>query len=315
MRCKLYPYKKREIVSVQELKQVEGWQISTFSLPKIWERTQGEGVTVAVLDTGCDLDHPDLVDNLLEGKNFVSKKEPPEDDNDHGTHVIGSICATNNDFGMVGVAPKVKVIPIKVLGGSGIGDMDNVAKGIRYAIERDVDMMCLSLGCARPLANVRRAIQAAAKKGKPLFCAGGNIGKNVEALFPARYPETIAVAALDKDFTRAKFSNTGKLNVDFLAPGVDILSTVRDGWYAILSGSSTAVPFVVGVAALLLAAKRKYQLDIPLQSVDDYRTAFKTHGVDLSKYKGDKEFAGYGIIEPEKLDAWLVTQKSSPSPP
>ncbi len=307
MKCKLHKYKKREIASVQELKQVSGWQITSFNLPEMWKHSDGEGVTIAVLDTGCALDHPDLVNNLLPGMNFVDPGMPPEDGCDHGTFVAGAIAAENNDFGVVGVAPRAKIIPIKVLDDNGIGDMSNVAKGIRYAIERDVDMMCLSLGCGRPFGVLRKAIKAAAEKGKPLFCAGGNIHKTMDALFPARYPETIAVAALGKDFKRADFSNTGKQNVDFLAPGVDILSTVRNSWYAVLSGSSTAVPFVVGVAALLLSAKRRYRLDIPLQSVEDYRNVLKLHGADLSKYTGEREFSGYGIIEPEKMVTWITT--------
>jgi len=311
MQCKLHSHTKREIVSAQELKQIAGWQITTFNLPEMWKYTEGEGVTVAVLDSGCDLDHPDLANNILPGFNFIDPTKPPEDENDHGTHVTGSICAENNDYGVVGVAPKVKVIPIKVLDENGIGDINNVVKGIRYAIERNVDMMCLSLGCGKRIGNLRKAIKAAAAKGKPLFCAGGNVDKSMDALYPARYHETIAVAALNHDFKRADFSNTSKQNIDFLAPGVDILSTSRNGWYTVLSGSSTAVPFVVGVAALLLAAKRKYRLDIPLQSVEDYRTAFRNHCADLSKYKGEKEFSGYGIMEPEKIADWIRRDYSS----
>jgi subtilisin family serine protease len=279
-------------------------------LPETWSYTDGDGVTIAVLDTGCDLDHTDLAPNLLEGYNVGKISDPPEDDNDHGTHVTGAICAVNNEYGMVGVAPKSKIIPIKVLDKSGTGDMSDVAKGIRHAIERKADLMCLSLGCAKPLASLRKAILAAAESGIPLFCAGGNIRKEMDALYPARYPETIAIAALDKQFKRADFSNTSKNNIDFLAPGVDILSTVRDNWYAVFSGSSMAVPFAVGAAALILAAKRKYGLRIDLNSVEDYRQAFRNHGVKLDKYTGDKLFAGYGVIQPEDLVTWIKTQTS-----
>lgn len=311
MKCKLYPYKKREIANAQELIQLAGWQIITFNLPKTWSYTKGDGVIIGVLDTGCDLDHPDLVENLLEGYNVIDPSQSADDENDHGSHVAGSICASDNDYGIVGVAPKAKVVPIKVLDKDGIGYMENVAKGIRYGVERGVDMMCISLGCNKPLASLRKAIKTATQHGIPLFCAGGNISKNMDVLYPARYPETIAIGAMDQKFRRADFSNTGKNNIDFLAPGVDILSTVKDGWYAIFSGSSTAVPFAVGVAALLLSAKRRYQLKINLDTVEDYRAAFRDHSVDLSKYDGDRIFAGYGIIEPQKMVEWL----ESPSTP
>lgn len=303
MKCKLYPFKRKDIATIQELKQIPGWQITAFNIPEVWNRSQGDGVIIAVIDTGCDLDHPDLVDNLLPGFNVINPAEPPEDDNNHGTHICGAICAENNEYGIVGVAPAAKIVPIKVLDATGCGDMGNVAKGVRVATEMGVDMMCISIGCGKPLATLRRAVQAAERKGIPIFCAGGNVKKEFDSLYPARYPETIAIAAVDKNQKRAAFSNTAISNIDFLAPGVDILSTITGGWYAVLSGSSMAVPFVAGVAALALSAKRKYGLKVGLNSVDSYRTMLKKYGVD--KYSGEDMFAGYGVISPTKLMRWL----------
>ena len=296
---KLYPYTRKDV-------QTAGWQITTFGIPSAWAYAQGEGVTVGVLDTGCDLQHPDLHANLLEGQNFINIKESPQDDNDHGTHVSGCICAVNNDFGVVGVAPKAKIIPIKVLDEEGSGDLKTVAKGIYYGIERGADIMCISIGCGKPLAYLRKSIKAAANKGIPIFCAGGNVCKNMDVLYPARYPETIAIGALTMDFRRADFSNTAKQNIDFLAPGVEIYSTVRGG-YAALSGSSMAVPFAVGVAALLLSAKKHKKTKVKLSTVEDYRAAFRHHGTDLGRFTDDKIFGGYGIIDPKKLIEWLKT--------
>jgi len=299
MDCNIFPVKRKELVTILQVSQIPGWQISALKVSETWKKTKGEGVTVAVIDTGCDLDHCDLRDNLLEGYNVLSPKQKPEDDNDHGTSVTGCICAIDNGHGVIGVAPRCKVVPIKVLDASGCGDMKDVAKGIRVATERKVDMMCVSIGSGRPLASLRKAIKAAAAQGIPIFCAGGNIRKDMDALYPARYPETIAIGAMTKDFTRADFSNTAKHNIDFLAPGVDIVSTVRNDWYAVFSGSSMATPFAVGVVALMVSA-RKRRFD----SVEDYRSALREHGVDLSKFKGDRIFAGYGIIEPKKLIDW-----------
>ena len=143
--CKLLPYKKEQFLSIQEAKQVCDWGLELLNIPKAWKYTDGEGVTVAVLDTGCDLTHLDLKDNLLEGKNFVDPKKDPIDDSGHGSHVTGIICASNNDIGIIGVAPKTKVRPVKVLDGKGNGSLLNVAKGIRWAIEQKVDFITMSL--------------------------------------------------------------------------------------------------------------------------------------------------------------------------
>jgi subtilisin family serine protease len=304
MECKLYPHKSRSVVSIQELLQISGWQISAFNLPKTWTYTEGEGVTIGILDTGCDLNHADLIENIEEGFNIIDPSSPPIDDNDHGTALAGAICASNNVIGMVGVAPKAKIVPIKVLDSNGLGYMKNVANGIKYGIKRGVDLMCLSLGSGKPSSYLRKIIKST---NIPLFCAGGNVSKTTDALYPARYPETISIAAMDKNFRRADFSNTAKNNIDFLAPGVEILSTARNGGYSVFSGSSMAVPFGVGVAALLLSAKRKHQLQIKLDTPEDYKLILKSYGVDLSSYNGEKLFAGHGIIQPEKLVEWLRT--------
>lgn len=308
-KCSLVPHKKRDILTIQEVKQKVGWHISAFNLPDNWSYTEGDGVVVAVLDTGIDLDHPDLMGNLLDGYNVIDPSSPPEDDNDHGTAVAGMIAALNNDLGIVGVAPKTKIVPVKVLDAEGCGNMDDVAKGIRWATDLGVDMISLSLGCPRPLASVRTAIQAATRKGIPVFCAGGNVSKNEELLYPARYPESIAVAALDQNYRRADFSNTGKMNLDFLAPGVDVCCLAKDGWYTMMSGSSIAQPFVCGVAALMLSAKRKYKLRVALDTVDDYRNVLRNHGVNLGRKAEEDIMGGFGIIDPDSLAKWLRTQE------
>lgn len=295
-KCKLLPFERIDCLSLQDAKQKAGWSITAFDLPKSWEKTQGEGVVIAVLDTGCDLDHPDLVNNLLPGINFVNPKLPPIDDNGHGAHCTGIICAENNEIGMVGVAPKAKVRPIKVLDKNGNGNMLHVAEGIRWAIDQKVDFISMSLGCPVPVQQVRKAIQLAAKAGIITFVAAGNAGLTKEIFYPANYPECISIGAIDKDFNRADFSNTGH-NLDFMAPGVDIFSTVPDNWYATLSGTSMACPFAVGVAALMLAHKGRSALN----SADAFRAAFKEHTISP---KTSKFYEGFGIIDPQKfLDA------------
>ena len=273
-KCSLLPFKRKEVVSIQSSKQKYGWGITAFNLPEAWGETQGEGVKIAVIDTGVDLDHPDLKDNLLPGMNFVNKKKPPHDDAGHGTHVAGIICAMNNEIGMVGVAPKSKVVPIKVLDSKGSGDLITVSEGIRWAIEQGVDFITLSLGSPNPVQQVRKAIQLAESKGIITFCAAGNAGKTRQIFYPANYPETIGIGSIDEDMDRSNFSCTGQ-DLDFLAPGNEIFSTVPESWYAILSGTSMANPFAVGVAALLLSYNRSKGNKIKLECSDDYRRVFK----------------------------------------
>lgn len=299
-KCKLLPYKRVDAVSIQDAKQNAGWNITAFDLPKAWNLTQGEGVVIGVLDTGVDLDHNDLVENLLPGANFIKPGKDPVDDNGHGSHCAGILVASNNEIGVVGVCPKAKVMPIKVLNASGTGNMLQVAEGIRWAVDHGAHILSMSLGCPFKVQQVRKAIQYAASKGVVTFVAAGNAGRTKEVFYPAAYPETIAIGAIDKNFCRANFSNTGQ-NLDFMAPGVDILSTVPDNWYATLSGTSMAQPFACGVAALVLSYVRNKRPDIKLTCADDYRNLFRQHTIPVKNGDTSKFFQGFGIIDPNKL--------------
>lgn len=301
-KCKLLPHERTDCFSMQEAKQKSGWSITAFDLPKAWQHSQGEGVRIAVLDTGCDLDHPDLKNNLLDGYNIIKPGTPPNDDQGHGSHVTGILVAENNDIGIVGVCPQAKVIPVKVLDKNGNGNLLNVAAGIKWAADNGAHLITMSLGAPIKIQQVRKAIQYAASKGVVTFCAAGNAGNTAEVFYPANYPETIAIGAIGEDFKRADFSNTGQ-NLDFMAPGVDIFSTVPDNWYATLSGTSMACPFAVGVAALLLSYNLKGQTNYELKSADDYRNLFRkyTTPVQNGNYSDPKFYQGFGIIDPRKF--------------
>lgn len=302
-KCSLFPFEREEVLSIQDAIQKYGWGITAFDLPGAWRKSKGEGVKVAVLDTGVDLDHPDLAQNLLPGYNFIEPKKQPWDDNQHGTHVAGIIAAANNQIGMVGVAPEAKIIPVKVLNRSGNGNLVDVAKGIRWAVdEGKADLICMSLGSPNPVQEVRKAVQYAISKKVVCFVAAGNAGVTKEVYYPANYPETIAIGSIDENFSRSGFSNTGT-NLDFMAPGGRIFSTVPDNWYAVLSGTSMAAPFATGVAALVLSCARSGGSRLKLESNQDYIDVFKKHTVPVSnKDLKDKSFyQGFGIIEPKKL--------------
>lgn len=230
--------------------------------------------------------------NYLANGHFVSN-----------THISGTLVAVNNGIGIVGVAPKAKVIPVKVLDNQGNGSLLTVAVGIRWCINQKVDLISLSLGAPVPVQQVRKAIQAAAQAGIVTFCAAGNAGNTKEIYYPGAYPEAISIGAIDPSMKRADFSNTGS-RLDFMAPGVDVLSTVPDDWYAKLSGTSMAQPFACGVAALVLSYARSHSgCGIVLRNAEDYRNLFKqyTTPVNNGNYTDPHFYQGFGIIDPRKF--------------
>jgi subtilisin family serine protease len=305
----LLPYTVEDIFSAMNVNQQMGWQITAFNVPEIWKITQGEGVTVAIIDSGCDLEHPDLITNLVPGKNFVELDMPPFDSGQHGTHVAGILGANNDDYGIVGVAPKVKIMPIKVLNSFGSGKIEDVAAAIRWATDNGADIINMSLGCRNPVDVVLESINYANSKNTVCFVAAGNAGSTKQLLYPAAYTECISIGAVDEQSMRASFSCTGP-NLDFVAPGVKIFSTVPKSSYAYLSGTSMAAPFAIGIAALVLSEKRKTDPAIRL-SIDDYRIILKENTLDIKNLDanldktGARFWQGMGIINPSQFKEWV----------
>ena len=304
-KLKIFPIKQELLLSAQDLNNA-GWEITAFNLPTTWEHTQGEGVTIAVVDTGCDLDHKNLKNNLLPGINLINFDSLPEDDNKHGSHITGIICAENIHMGRIGIAPASKVIPIKALNRHGNGDLEQVAEGIRWAADQKVDFICMSMGSTEPIQQIKKAINYAEKKGVITFCAAGNSGFSDVTYYPAAYTNTIAVASINENFDISKFSCVGK-NIDFFAPGERILSTVPHNKYAVLSGTSMATPWVVGVCALALSYSRSHET-IPLKTTEDYKTILRKFSLPLTKkqIEDDRKWTqGMGIVQPEAIIKYL----------
>lgn len=218
-----------------------------------WDRgNQGEGVVVAIIDTGVDYNHPDLQENIIGGRDFTGKGDYM-DGHGHGTHVAGTIAAANNSSGIVGVAPKAKILALKALKDDGTGDMNWTISAIRFAVKQKVDVINMSLGGQHSYA-LRKAVQEAVSAGIIIVAAAGNEGDGDEGTeelsYPGAYPEVIEVGAVDFGGILAEFSNTNK-EVDILAPGVDVFSTYPNGKYARMSGTSMATPHMTGAVALL----------------------------------------------------------------
>jgi major intracellular serine protease len=212
------------------------------------------------LDTGCDITHPDLKERIIGGRNFTNddggKADEYKDYNGHGTHVAGTIAATKNNTGVVGVAPEANLLIIKVLDKNGSGQYEWIINGINYAIEQRADIISMSLGGPEDLPELHTAIQKAISNNILVICAAGNEGDGVDSTdefdYPGSYNEVISVGAIDLERHSSNFSNSNN-EVDLVGPGEKILSTFLDGKYATLSGTSMATPHVSGAMALIKA--------------------------------------------------------------
>ena len=257
------------------------WDLDQINAPEVWAQgITGQGITVAVIDTGVNTTHPDLDSTIwrnpreiasngldddgngfvddVNGWDFVDNDHLPLDDHSttHGTHVAGTIAAKNNGQGNTGVAYGARIMPIRVLSEAG-GTSAHVAAGIRYATRNGARVINLSLGGGSFSNDIANAVQAAIQQGVVVVMAAGNAsGSSPE--FPASLASEVglSVGAVDRSGQIADFSNVSGLTpINYvMGPGVGILSSVRRQSYSQLSGTSMATPHIAGVAALILSA-------------------------------------------------------------
>ena len=220
-------------------------------------------VIVAIIDTGMDLDHPDLAARYIWGYDFVNMDAIPEDDNGHGTHCAGTIAGIDNEIGVVGVAPNVGLYILKALDRRGSGSYTGIANSIIAATNGpdgnpgtadDADVISMSLGGPVTTIELENAVNYALSYDVVVVCATGNEGASVPS-YPAAYDGVIKVGAVDSSDAIASFSNRGET---ILAPGVYVYSTYLGGGYATMSGTSMATPHIAGVVALAWAAHPNY---------------------------------------------------------
>lgn len=210
------------------------------------------GVRVAILDTGIDLDHPDL--RVAGDVSFVDYAVNGDDDNGHGTMVAGVIAALDNGAGVVGVAPEVELYAVKVLDGDGNGNGNSILGGLEWAIDNRMQVIVMSFGSTMTLSReITAALDRASQAGIVLVAGAGNTGDQGVVFAPASHNAVIAVGATDQQDVRAEFSATGP-SLELMAPAVGIVSTLSGGGYGIGDGTSLAAPYVAGVAALLISA-------------------------------------------------------------
>ncbi len=282
------------------------WHMKMLDVEKAWKTTKGKGVVVAVIDTGVSVGEDGFF-KVLPGYDFVNDDTDPADGNAHGTHVAGTIGQkANNGVGVVGVAPEVSILPVKVLSDHGSGSNTWVANGIIWAADHGANVINMSLGGPMPSEVVADACQYAYEQGVTVIAATGNDGYTDSIGYPAAYESTIAVGSVDPGKSIAFYSNQGK-EIDLVGPGGDVTvdsngdgqgdgvvqETIEGGqWgYSFFMGTSMATPHVAGVAALVYAQG--------VHDPDDIRRILRKSADDLGSKGWDTTY-GAGLVNPVK---------------
>jgi predicted CXXCH cytochrome family protein len=310
--------------------------LSDQQIPLAWEITRGEGVIIALVDTGVDIAHPDLSANLWlnpgetgldaygndkringldddangyvddwQGWNFVENNNDVTDHHGHGTLSAGLMVASlNNAEGIAGIAPEARLMVLKALNDAGQGTFADVAKAITYAVDHGAKVINLGFGSLIPSETLLAATNYAFEHGALVVAAGGNTADST-LIYPAANPNVIAVAALNPDLTRAAFS-TFNTSIQLSAPGVDILSTAPGGQYTRASGSSFSAAEISGIAALLASQPR---FDTPAK----IQHALLSTAYDLGE-PGDDVYYGFGLARAWDALNYLEQNSATPSP-
>jgi len=228
------------------------WGVRRIRAPEVWNRTTGYGVKVGVIDTGVDFFHPDLSHSLRPGVNLLNRAMPPLDDNGHGTHITGTIAAANRLRGMIGVAPRASVYPVKAFDEGGTAYVSDIVRAIDWCVRNRMNVINMSFGMDYRSPSLESAVAGAWRAGLIIVASAGNDSKRGVVDFPARSGHSIAVGALDRRGRVASFTNRSR-DIDVYAPGERIYSCWPRSRHREMSGTSMATSHVSGAIALLLA--------------------------------------------------------------
>ena len=280
------------------------WNMEQIGAWEAHDTTKGNGVVVAVLDTGVSTSGAsDGLSNVADGYDWYYNDGNPSDNVGHGTHVAGTInAATDNGRGVAGVAPGATILPVKVLSDNGYGDVNAIVNGLVWATDQGADVINMSLGTTYGSSSMQQAVQYAESAGVTLVAASGN--EYARSLnYPARYDEVVAVGASKYDGSRASYSNYGS-GLELLAPGGDVSkdqngdgyvdgvlqeTKERGSWtYTFWDGTSMASPHVAGAAALLIAAGA--------DGSDEVRDLLAEGAADKGSSGYDTTY-GYGVLD------------------
>lgn len=261
------------------------WALPKIQAPAAWDTATGDGITIAILDTGVDSSHPDLAANMLPGWNVYDSNSDTSDIYGHGTKVAGTAAsAANNGIGSSGVAWNAHILPVRISMPDGRAYLSHMAQGIRWAADNGARIANISYGGADSL-TVQSAASYMRGKGGIVVMSAGNEGRL------NNYPSSDAIivaAATDSNDARAGWSSYGPY-VDVAAPGVSIYTTTNGGGYGYVSGTSFSSPVVAATAALMLSAN-------PSLAPADIDQIFKTTSVDLGD-PGHDMYYGHGRVD------------------
>ena len=274
----------KRMLAPDDFRFEQQWQLArddVMGAQRAWKLGRGGPITIAVVDSGVNLRHPDLRENLwtnprevpgngtdddgdgrvddVHGWDFANGDPDPSDDNGHGTHVAGIAAARgDNRIGVAGVAWRARIMAVKAVDANAQGASSKVAEGVRYAVANGARVVVLALAGSDPGAYLEGALREAAAAGVLVVCAAGNGGRDIDAqpVFPAAFdlPNVISVAAVSRTGALSPMSNVGRATVDIATAGESILSTSLSGVYERRSGTSMAAASVAGAAALVAAA-------------------------------------------------------------
>ena len=298
-----------EPIDFISLSQSVDWGLKKLKIPEIWKETEGEGITIVVIDTGYPgtkgKPQPDLANNalILPSKSFVNGEDVYDLKQGHGTACAGVIAAENNEIGYVGYAPKAKIISVKALGNNGSGSLAAIENALEYAISLKPDIVSMSLGARVGSTKMHRLVKTLDSMKIPVVVAAGNGGAEEGVLYPAKYEEVFAIGAYDSNGKVAKFSAVGP-EVDFCFPGVSVTTTYLNGGYAKLNGTSFACPACAGVLALILA---KHKKAVKEGKEEEYKSTMDLYNIlkDMSvnpNTNGERDmYYGWGIVDVSRL--------------
>ena len=282
---------------VHAVGEVTPWGVDRIDADLVWSNNKGNGVKIAIIDTGIDKDHPDLQANIKGGVNFVSKPswrpadpEKWDDDNGHGTHCAGIVAAVDNEVGVIGVAPEADLYGVKVLDRTGSGYVSDVIAGIEWSNDKGMQVISMSLGGGYS-ESMETACSEADGAGIVVVAAAGNSGPGDDTVnYPAKYESVIAVSATNDGDSLADFSSRGP-EVELAAPGVSIDSTYMGGGYTTMDGTSMACPHVAGTAALVIVSG--------ITGSGAVRARLQNTADDLGA-TGKDNLYGYGLVDADE---------------
>lgn len=293
----LPPHVVNEVGPVLPQSQTIDWWASVTNIPKIHSEfnLKGRGVTVGVVDTGIDENHPDLIGAIT--KIYNATNEPFAYTHGHGIGVAGMIGARDNNTGVLGAAPECKIIGAKGMRENGGGSLTEIIRAGDYVAQNGANIINFSLGTSADVSTFRQAVNRWTNAGIIVVASAGNSGQDNSVVFPARYDKAFAIGATNQNGQVSSFSSRG-WEVDIAAPGERVLTTWKNKSYARVSGTSFSAPLVSGLIALMLEA-----------GINVTQELLKRTAIDIEE-PGEDTKSGHGLI-----DAYRVIKENRKTPP